>query len=232
MTDRDRWELDMGERTASLVIDRVWGEAPSDALYRQAVREVERVMERKADTAFFLLSPECTAPGEGSGENARDAGKAARMLGEKLGAGYRYYLSGRALRIFLFFPEDSSYRALQVRAKGMPEPGLRPCEEGSFRGGTGIFEAVFHCRETGKQTRMPVMMRLYVAERPGEDRRNRIPEQSGRESAPGMEFPAGVCAEGSVALVHGGREVGRGHLEFSGEKSGLREGDFFCELVF
>ena len=95
MTCWDRLEFDVGERTIVFVPDQIWEEEPGGELYRCAAAETDRVIGRKADTAFLLLFGQ----GEETGAEVRAE---AEKLEQELGERYRYYLAGRALRIFLF----------------------------------------------------------------------------------------------------------------------------------
>lgn len=211
MTQWERLEIEMGERTVTFVPDQIWEESPGSELYRRAVEEVDRVIGRKAGTAFLLLS----ARGQ---ETEEDTRAAAGKLHRDLGRRYRYYLEGKVLRIFLFYYGNGTLLGKEVRAEGLPDPSLLPCDEGDFSGGTAVFPCRYFPPGTGRERRMPVMLRLYREKRCSQ----------GEETF----LPGELAERGSVALLHEGREIGCGHLEFSGERQLAAKGKFFCELVF
>ena len=80
MTCWDRLEFDVGERTIVFVPDQIWEEEPGGELYRCAAAETDRVIGRKAATAFLLLSGQ----GEETGAEVRaEAEKLEQELGER-----------------------------------------------------------------------------------------------------------------------------------------------------
>ena len=133
-------------------------------------------------------------------------------------AGNPHTLEGKVLRIFLFYYGNGMLLGKEVQAEGLPDPSLLPCDEGVFSGGTAVFPCRYFPPGTGRERRMPVMLRLYREKRCSQ----------GEETF----LPGELAERGSVALLHEGREIGCGHLEFSGERQSAAKGKFFCELVF
>ena len=72
MTCWEKLEFHVGERTIVFVPDQIWEEDPDGELYRCAAAETDRVIERKADTAFLLLSGQ----GQETGAEMRAAAEA------------------------------------------------------------------------------------------------------------------------------------------------------------